>query len=324
MNQSSKFRWEKLGRVFLPNAENSPDWMVEYAQAPNAILLEDRIRIYFTTRTPRDTQGQYVSRVGYIDVDKKDPLMILSISKEPIIDLGKPGFFDEHGTYPFSVTKAQDKYIAVYGGWTRCSSVPFDVSLGLAVAGEKDLTFKKVGVGPLVTKSQYEPFVISSPKIRFFNGTYYLYYIAGSTWKAADKIDPVYSIRMAISDDGINWKKSNRNLITNVLGEFEAQASPDVFYFSGSYHMLFCYRDGTDFRNSSRGYRIGYAYSQDLENWVRDDTKSNLTKSDFGWDSEDISYPNVIEVDQYLYCFYIGNQVGRSGFGVARMKIRES
>jgi len=321
MRNNREFKWEKLGQVFVPDSLNSPTWMVEYAQAPNAILLNDRIRIYFTTRPPRDSEGQYLSRVGFIDVEKSNPLNILSVSEEPVIELGQPGTFDQHGTYPFSVTKIGNQIMAVYGGWTRCTSVPFDVSLGLAKADLNDLAFRKIGKGPILTKSQHEPFVISSPKIRFFNDRYYLFYISGSTWMPVDEIEPVYSIRLATSDDGNNWEKSNRNLIPNILGEFEAQASPDVIYLNGYFHMFFCYREGTNFRNSSRGYRMGYAYSEDLETWIRDDSKSDLKKSDFGWDSEDISYPNVIQVDDYLYCFYLGNHVGRMGFGVARMKV---
>ena len=320
MKKLVDLQWEKLGHVFSPDDSNSPPWMVEYAQAPNALVLEDRIRVYFTSRAPRDDAGQYVSRVGFIDVEKDDPCRILSISDEPVIELGGAGSFDQHGTYPFSVVHVNNQVTAIYGGWSRCRSVPFDVSLGLARANINDLSFKKIGVGPVLTKSQFEPFVISSPKIRYFEDKYYLFYIAGSTWLPSEKPDPVYSIRMAISQDGENWQKLNTPIIRNVLGELEAQASPDVFYFNGIYHMLFCYRHGTDFRNKERSYRIGYAYSYDLLKWTRNDEMSNLSTSNLGWDSEDISYPNVVQVGENWYCFYLGNQIGRSGFGVARLK----
>lgn len=322
MKKLVELYWEKLGHVFSPDNSSSPSWMVEFAQAPNALVLHDRIRVYFTSRPPRDDAGQYVSRVGYIDVDKADPCRILGIADEPVIELGGAGSFDQHGTYPFSVVRVKDQVSAVYGGWSRCSSVPFDVSLGLARANINDLKFKKVGVGPILTKSQFEPFVISSPKLRYFDDKYFLFYIAGSKWICKENPDPIYSIRMAISPDGEKWQKQNRSIISNVLGDSEAQASPDVFYFNGYYHMLFCYRYGTDFRNKERGYRIGYAYSDDLLNWTRNDSISNLSTSPTGWDSEDISYPNVVQVDENLYCFYLGNQVGRSGFGVARLKIK--
>lgn len=314
------FQWEKLGNIFSPGDSDSPSWMVEYAQAPNALVLEDRIRVYFTSRTPRDDAGQYVSRVGFIDVDRNDPCRILKVADEPVLELGAAGSFDEHGTYPFSVVQVNNKVTAIYGGWSRCISVPFDVSLGLAQADIRDLKFKKVGVGPVLSKSQFEPFVISSPKIRYFECKYFLFYIAGSKWISHENPDPVYSIRMATSLDGENWQKQNSSIIGNVLGCLEAQASPDVFYLNGRYHMLFCYRYGTEFRNKDRGYRIGYAYSDDLTNWIRNDSLSDLATSHSGWDSEDVSYPNVVTVGKDLYCFYLGNQVGRTGFGVARLK----
>ena len=319
MSKTLEFHWEKLGQVFSPGDSHSPLWMVEYAQAPNALVLEDRIRIYFTSRPPRDPDGQYVSRVGFVDVDRNNPCKILNVSAEPVIELGGPGNFDEHGTYPFSVVRVKDQVTAIYAGWSRCSSVPFDVSLGLARADVNDLNFEKVGVGPVLTKSQFEPFIISSPKIRYFKDRFFLFYIAGSRWISQQNPDPVYSIRMAVSQDGENWHKFNKSIISNVLGELEAQASPDVFYFNGLYHMLFCYRYGTEFRGKSRGYRIGYAYSEDLMHWTRNDSMSNLSASSSGWDSEDISYPNVVQVGEKVYCFYLGNQVGRTGFGVARL-----
>jgi hypothetical protein len=39
--------------------------------------------------------------------------------------------------------------------------------------------------------------------------------------------------------------------------------------------------------------------------------------SDEGWDSEMISYPHVFELDGKIYMMYLGNQVGKYGFGLA-------
>jgi hypothetical protein len=213
--------------------------MVEYAQAPNALVLEDRIRIYFTSRPPRDLDGQYVSRVGFVDVDRNNPCKILNVSAEPVIELGGLGNFNEHGTYPFSVVRVKGQVAAIYAGWSRCSSVPFDVSLGLARADVNDLKFEKVGVGPVLTKLQFEPFIISSPKIRYFKDRFFLFYIAGSRWISQQNPDPVYSIRKAVSQDGENWKKNNSPIVENVLDEWEAQASPDVFFSMGTIKCSF-------------------------------------------------------------------------------------
>jgi predicted GH43/DUF377 family glycosyl hydrolase len=109
-------------------------------------------------------------------------------------------------------------------------------------------------------------------------------------------------------------------LIPDAWGEEEAQASPDVFFKDGQYHMCFCYRHGRDYRNQMRGYRIGYAESLDLIHWVRSDIKAGLLPSHEGWDAEMVSYPHVFEIDGQVYMFYLGDSVGRWGFGLAALK----
>ena len=50
---------------------------------------------------------------------------------------------------------------------------------------------------------------------------------------------------------------------------------------------------------------------------MRDDQKSGIDVSEEGWDAEMISYPHVFELDGLTYMTYLGNQVGRYGFGLA-------
>jgi hypothetical protein len=55
-------------------------------------------------------------------------------------------------------------------------------------------------------------------------------------------------------------------------------------------------------------------------NWQRDDDKAGIDVSADGWDSEMISYPHVFELGEHTYMAYLGNQVGRYGFGLARLE----
>jgi predicted GH43/DUF377 family glycosyl hydrolase len=163
-----------------------------------------------------------------------------------------------------------------------------------------------------------EPFVLGSPKIRKFQNVWYLWYSSGKKWiKNDNRAEPVYKIRMASSEDGIHWKKLGKDLIESTLEENECQASPDVFFFKGRYHMFFSYRFNLNFRETNKGYRIGYASSDDLIHWVRDDSKAGISKSEEGWDAESISYPYVFELDNRILMFYQGNEMGRYGFGLA-------
>jgi len=312
------FRWKKSGKVFTPQEVEGRSWLKEFAQAPATLIFDDFVRIYFSCRPPADENGQYVSYSAYVDLERGDLFKIREVSEKPILSLGGLGEFDEFGTYPVSVIRNGDEVRAYYAGWTRCESVPFNVGIGMATSHDGGKTFSKLGNGPIVGYSPDEPFVLSGPKVRRFGDRWYLWYIAGRKWIMADgRAEPVYKIRMAISDDGIQWSKVHQDLIESRIEEDEAQASPDVFYANGKYHMFFCYRYSSHYRSKENGYRIGYASSSNLIDWERDDSKAGIDVSEDGWDAEMISYPHVFELDGKTYLAYLGNQVGRHGFGLA-------
>lgn len=311
--------WKKLGRVFDPTTVKDRWFIHEFAQAPAVLIFDDVLRVYFSCRPPADEKGQYVSYSAWLELDRQDLFKVLHIAEQPILPLGGLGTFDEFGTYPVSVIQHEGETRAYYAGWTRCESVPFNVAIGAAQSQDGGKTFSRYGDGPILSYSPDEPFVISGPKIRRFGEKWYLFYIAGKKWIMDNgRPEPVYRIRMAVSDDGFNWTKINRDLIETKVESDEAQASPDVFFRDGQYHMYFCYRYCSNYRSREHGYRIGYASSPDLLHWTRDDAKAaGLEVSDEGWDSQMVSYPHVFELDGRLLMFYLGNSVGRYGFGLA-------
>jgi hypothetical protein len=312
------FTWRKLGKVFSPQDVTGRDWFSEFAQAPATLIFDDFVRVYFSCRPSADAQGRYVSHSAYVDLNRQNLLEIKSIAQQPILPLGELGMFDQFGVYPVSVIRHEDEILAYYGGWTRCESVPFNVAIGLARSADGGQTFERAGLGPVLGYTPDEPFVLSGPKIRRFNGIFYLWYIAGRKWKRVNgRPEPVYKIRMAWSADGLRWTRAHKDLIENRIEDDEAQASPDVFFAHGKYHMFFCYRFSSDYRSKTGGYRIGYASSTNLIDWQRDDSKAGIDVSDEGWDSEMQSYPHVFELDGRIYMAYLGNQVGREGFGLA-------
>lgn len=312
------FSWKKLGKVFTPQEVEDRPWLKEFAQAPSALVFDEFVRIYFSCRPPVDENGQYVSYSAYVDLDRSNLFKVRHVAERPILSLGGLGHFDEFGTYPVSVIRDGDRMRAYYAGWTRCESVPFNVAIGCATSSDQGASFTRLGDGPVLGASPDEPFVLSGPKIRRFDDTWCLWYIAGKRWKAAeDRIEPVYRIRMATSHDGVHWTRMNRDLIEPRIEADEAQASPDVFKANGKYHMFFCYRYSSGFRSKARGYRIGYASSANLTDWVRDDSKAGIDVSEEGWDAEMISYPHVFELEGNTYMAYLGDQVGRYGFGLA-------
>ncbi|GHV91891.1 glycosylase [Spirochaetia bacterium] len=317
------FRWKKRGVVFNPCDYQQTTWLHEFTQAPNTLVYDDFVRVYISTRLSKDEHGRLKSLLAYVDLDRKDLFKIKKISPEPLLKLGDLGHFDEFGTYILSPLRISDVEIwAYYVGITCQASVSINAAIGMAKSFDNGDTFEKVGCGPVLGHSLYEPFLVSSHKIRKYNDLFYMFYISGTTWAVKDNIkEPIYKIRMAISKDGLKWEKQNRFIIENKLGDLEAQACPDVFYKNDRYHMFFSYRDAFDYRkNPNHSYRIGYAYSTDLLNWIRDDTKAGIDISKDGFDNEMVAYPHVFELDCKIYMLYVGNEVGRYGFGLTELE----
>jgi hypothetical protein len=313
------FTWRKLGRVFVPQDVTGRPWLREFAQAPATLLFDDFVRVYFSCRPPRDTNGQYVSYSAFVDFDRADLTRILRVADQPVLELGARGTFDEFGTYPMSVMRDGSDVVAYFGGWTRCESVPYDVAIGMARSTDHGVTFQRVGPGPVLAASLTEPMTISGPKIRRFGDRLLMFYVAGTKWKVVEgRPESIFKLRMAVSDDGVRWERDGRDLVPSVLEPDECQASPDVYYAGGRYHMYFSYKYSSGFRNSDRGYRIGYAVSDDLVSWTRDDAKAGIACGPAGdWDGQSIAYPHIFEMDGETYMLYLGNEVGRFGFGLA-------
>jgi predicted GH43/DUF377 family glycosyl hydrolase len=313
------FKWKNLGLIFdLDSLDEIPDWHVSHAQAPNVVDMGEFVRVYFCGRPAPDDSGNFVSRGIYADVIPGSTFKVLKIGQSPILELGGLGEFDEFGTYPISVIKQSGRFLAYYGGWSRPKAVPFDVAIGLATSEDGE-SFTKHGNGPILSASPDEPFVITSPKIRFFDGRFVLTYTAGVRWfEHEGRKEIIYRNRIAFSDDGVSWTRLGREIIQTKLGKDEAQACPDIYFCNGEYHMFFCYRSSINFRDDSKfSYKLGYAKSVDLMTWERDDDNSFFVESQESWDSEMQAYPNVFDFNGKTFMVYLGNGTGLLGFGAA-------
>lgn len=295
--------------------------MKEFAQSPSVLIFDQFVRVFFCTRPKPSPEGNYLSFLSYIDLDRNNLTNVVNFCSSPPLELGGYGTFDEFGTNPISVIKDNDEIRVFYAGWTRCESVPFNAAIGTAISRDGGKSFQRVGLGPVLSYCPDEPFLVGSPRVRKYGDKWYLWYVAGKKWlQSNDKPEPVYKIRMATSEDGLNWNRLGIDLIDDKLGEHECQACPDVIKQNGVYHMFFSYRHSHNYKEAQNGYRIGYATSVDMVSWNRRDELAGMDVSEEGWDSEMVNYPHVFQVDGKTYMLYQGNQMGRSGMGLAIMK----
>ncbi len=313
-------KWVKLGRIFNPYEHLLFNGTAGFAQSPQAIVFRDFIRVYFSTRTKDPVNGKYFSNIAYAEFDKSFS-KVLRVSDREVISPGKLGCFDEHGIFPMNVLRYGDRIYAWTGGWSRRVSVSVETAIGFAVSEDDGISFVRYGDGPVLAASLHEPFLVGDPFVTRFKGRFHMWYIFGTKWvkqPGSLQAERVYKVAHAVSDDGISWERESTGIIENQLGEDECQAMPTVIETGGKYHMYFCYRYPDDFRtNAGRGYRLGYAVSEDLETWTRSDSKAGIGLSESGWDSEMQCYPHLMESDGSIYLLYNGNEFGREGFGIA-------
>jgi predicted GH43/DUF377 family glycosyl hydrolase len=312
-------KWKKLGKIFDPTEHTLVNNCVEFAQSPQTLVFDDFVRIFFSTRE-KDKTGKYLSHVAFVDFDKEFK-NVIKVSEKTVIPLGELGCFDEHGIFPINVLKHSDKIYAYTTGWNRKVSVVGDSSIGLAFSDDNGSTFQKYGNGPVLSASLHEPFLVADAFVSVFKNKFYMWYIYGTQWTEFVKDqapERVYKIALATSDDGINWVRDGAKIVSDKINKEECQALPTVIEHNKLYHMYFCYRHASGFRtDKEKGYRLGYAFSGDLINWVRDDEKAGITVSEIGWDSDMICYPHIFKVDDKIYLLYNGNEFGKFGFGIA-------
>lgn len=304
-------RWTKIGRVFAPDGSHS--WMKSHAQVPTVLVLPDRLRVYFAARPRHD-----LSLTTYVDLDRSDPQKLISIHQEPVIDVGAPGTFDCDGVMPSAVVRDEDRVLLYYSGWCRLAGLaPYNNATGVAVSRDDGATYQRCFQGPILDRTATEPWSATSPAVTRVGSRWLMWYSSGTGWVEIDgKLEHEYVLKEAWSEDGLQWTRPNRPLFER-RSDGESQTRPTVLHRAGRWHMWFCFRGSRGFRETGQTYRIGYAWSNDLSKWHRDDGAAGIDVSPEGWDAQMIAYPAVVEVGSRVYMFYNGNDFGRTGFGCA-------
>jgi hypothetical protein len=300
-------RWRKLGQVFEP--KGNLWWWHHYMHLPTAELLSnDIIRVYFAALDHQD-----FGRVGYVDLDAQNPLKVLKVAREPILDLGEAGLFDDSGVNPLCVIPVDTKRYMYYIGWQRSNRVPYLLFTGLAV-DSGDGVWRKAQRVPVLPPTHEQPFLRSAISVIRDDGIFKGWHISGINWFTLNgKLLPRYVIRYATSKDGIVWTSYDND---HVCIGFESE---DEFGFGRPWVVKDgdLYRMWYSVRSTTRPYRLGYAESHDGVQWQRLDHLVGIERSESGWDSEMLALSCIIDVHNQRYMFYNGNRNGMNGFGCA-------
>lgn len=302
-------KWQKGGLVFSPRGDEP--WSRHTALQPTPILSKNGtfVRVYFGTR---DDEG--VSRVSFVDLDSADPRRVIGYAKQPALDIGLPGTFDDNGVVPCALVRRDDRIWMYYAGYQIPHRIKFMAFGGLAVSDDEGVTFHRVSQVPVLDRTDRELYFRAAHTVLWEGDLCRVWYGGGSSWRESDgKQLPVYDVRYLESPVGHSFPDEGE---THVTFETESEfriGRPIVYRAAGIYRMFY------GFATTDSGYRLGYAESSDGYIWTRRDGEMELTVSETGWDSEMIAYPSIVELSTRTFMFYNGNQMGKDGFGVAEL-----
>lgn len=298
--------WIRKGKLF-GNDSCDLSWLKLNTQLPIPYLVEkDRLRLFLTFCDELNR-----GRLGYIDVNPDNPAEIYGYSKEPLLDLGKQGRFDENGVVSTAILVDNDQIILYYCGFQKHINYPYSSLTGIAVSNDNGESFVRVKETPLLERKDGEMFIRTGAGVYKYGDIYRLYYASGNEWLNLNgKLVPKYSFKYIDSKTPFIFNGEGKDLF-QLRGDEYGMTTPQIIETESGYEMVYSIRSVSD------GYRMGFAVSDDGINFERKDEWIDIERPDDEFDSEMICYGKLYKNKGRTYLFYCGNHFGMDGIGWA-------
>lgn len=289
-NKSSNYGWRK------------------YSMKP--ILGDENTGTLFDPYVIKDNEGKYRMYVS----SRKNHSISLSISDDGI-NWSTPEIVFEHNSENKwdeivnrgDVIYVNNKYYMYYTGQHEEKSM-----IGVAVSSD-GYHFNRVSESPvIIPEEEYEKNNVMNANVIYDNGMFKMYYAAG------EFIEPDV-ICLAISTDGINFKKYEKNPILMPSNDKETLdyykvGATDVHKISNNKYLMF-YIGYTDLRTA----RILTATSNDGINWNKNNKTAIISPAKGTFDSSSTYKPSVIynnEKNKWML-WYNGRNMKNEYIGLA-------
>ena len=310
--------WVKQGRILPPGFAGQES--TRRLSAPSVVKLKNgRLRMYFWAIGKSGSQFVFAA-----ECETKSPTKWHMVSKQPMLGPDRSGNLRNQGpSFPFVVRRDDGPwlmYFCSWGSWAKAGELSNRTSM--AISKDKGLTWKviKEPLLPLGGKGTFDAGMTGSVCVIRDDERYQMWYTAGERYlQLRTGKRGIVHLGYCTSKDGLAWNRYPKAVMSPRLKKaepFEAVVSkPSVLKLKDGYHMWF-----SSYSLKGRGYQLAYASSKDGIRWKRALGKRILELTPKGFDSRNQSYPNVIEVGDELWMYYVGNYFGNTGIGWAKMK----
>jgi predicted GH43/DUF377 family glycosyl hydrolase len=301
-------KWVKHGIVWRPDGRMA--WAASHATCPTHITLPDgALRVFVQCRDAAN-----VGRVAWVDLDPEDPRRVIRQCREPALDIGRAGAFDDNGVFPTCVLPRPDgRLFLYYVGFELCRHIRYRLLTGLAISRDGGHSFVRASDVPILERSTSEPHIRGGPWVIDEGSELRMWYVAGGTWQTIDgKPMPVYDIRHLRSNDGMRWPEQGQVVLPLTQDGEHGFGRPYVTRRGPGWQMHYSVR-----HRDAPTYRLGLAESDDGLAWRRKDQTLGLEVTPGSWDSDSIEYGAPIAAGGRDWLLYNGNDFGSAGFGIA-------
>jgi hypothetical protein len=306
-------KWKKKG-VICSHETFKLDWYKKNSMVPIPYLTDAKTLRIFLTMCDKNNVG----RIGYVDVNPDNPSEILNYSKVPVLDIGEDGAFDDNGVVTASVFEEDEKIYLFYSGYQLAVKVPYFIFTGLSISKDRGNTFERFSRAPLLDRNKAELMTRCVPEVIKEDDKYRMFYAGDykTSWVEKDgKKKPCYNFKYLYSNDLKSWPNTEGQKCIDLAedGDEHGIAKATVWKEDNKYKMIY------SIRSLSKGYRLGYAESENKIDFSRMDNKVGIDVSENGFDSEMICFPSRFQYNDKIYLFYCGNHYGMAGFGYAEL-----
>lgn len=302
--------WKKKGLIYCPSGD--AEWKKQFAMLPTPYLMGEKLRIFIGFCDEKN-----VGRIGYVDVNPENPSEIYEISKNPVLDIGKAGSFDDNGVVPISILKKGSQIYLYYVGFQLGVQIPYYMFGGLAISNDGGKTFERYSDSPVLDRTGDEIYARCGINVIQDEGKYKMWYIGSNKegWTmSGGKLRPLYIMKYTESLDAVHWNEKPIQCLEYKNEDEHGFGRPYVWRDGEKLRMFY------SIRTYSRGYYIGYAESKDGVNWERKDELAGIDLGENSWDDKNMSYPYIYKYNNHVYMFYNGNGCGKTGFGYAELE----
>jgi hypothetical protein len=299
-------RWIKKKKLF--DLEKTSQLIYSHASNPVPVHLKDDIfRVFFSSRNALNQ-----SSVSYVDVDIIKE-QVVEFEGKIIHQFGPKGSFFADGISVGDVYSIKNQSYMLFMGWQSEGLNHWRGDIGRF----KLINNSELELNPIRPFMGIEPpndlISLSYPFVLYDDGIYKMWYGSTLDW-TSENGEMIHSINYATSIDGEKWDRKGI-AIDYQIGVAQAFSKPTIIKKNGIYHMWYSFRSG-----DGTPYRIGYSNSEDGIKWNNFFNESGISVSETGWDSQMVCYPYVFSHKNEIYMLYNGNEYGKTGFGLAKLK----